>query len=87
MFLRQISEFPYTSQMDSMTDRLEGRRVGDKFYHMNGDVSQADTNAAVNVKQRADDTEISHWAIIIVNYRREVALKAPFNKSLVVAQR
>lgn len=49
----------YTSQMDSKTGHLEGRRVGDKFYHVNGDVSQADTNAAVNIKRRADDTEIS----------------------------
>jgi hypothetical protein len=49
----------YTSQMDSKTGRLEGRRVGDKFHHVNGEVSQADTNAAVNIKHRADDTEIS----------------------------
>jgi hypothetical protein len=49
----------YTSQMDSKTGRLEGRRVGDKFYHVNGEVSHADTNAAVNIKHRADDTEIS----------------------------
>ena len=48
----------YTSQMDSKTCRLEGRRVLDKFYHVNGDVSHADTNAAINIKQRADDTEI-----------------------------
>ena len=51
----------YTSQMDSNTHRLEGRRVGDKFYHANGDVSQADTNAAKNIKQRGDDTEISRF--------------------------
>jgi transposase len=49
----------YTSQMDSNTGRLEGRRVGDKFYHVNGEVSQADTNAAVNTKHRGDDTEIT----------------------------
>ena len=49
----------YTSQMDSKTGLLEGRRVGDEFHHVNGEVSQADTNAAVNIKQRADDTEIS----------------------------
>lgn len=49
----------YTSQMDSLTNRLEGRRVGDKFYHICGVVSHADTNAAVNIKHRADDTEIS----------------------------
>ncbi len=49
----------YTSQMDSNTRRLEGRRKGDKFYHVNGDVSHADTNAAVNIKHRGDDTEIA----------------------------
>lgn len=48
----------YTSQMDSNTHQLEGRRVGDKFYHVNGEVSHADTNAAVNIKHRAEDTEI-----------------------------
>ena len=45
--------------MDSNTLRLEGRRVGDKFYHVNGEVSQADTNASVNIKNRGDDTEIT----------------------------
>ena len=49
----------YTSQMDSNTLRLEGRRVGDRFYHVNGDVSHADTNAAVNIKHRGDDTDIT----------------------------
>lgn len=48
----------YSSQMDSQTNRLEGRRVGDKFYHVSGDVSHADTNAARNIKHRADDTNI-----------------------------
>jgi len=49
----------YTSQIDSNTGLLEGKRVGDKFYHVNGDVSHADTNAAVNIKHRGDDTEIT----------------------------
>ncbi len=49
----------YTSQADSNTGRLKGRRVGDKFYHANGEVSHADTNAAVNIEHRADDSEIS----------------------------
>ena len=49
----------YTSQMDSKTGRLEGRRVRDKFHHANGEVSHADTNAAINIKHRADDTDIS----------------------------
>ena len=38
----------YTSQMDSFTGLLEGRRAGDKFYGANGDVLQADFNAARN---------------------------------------
>ena len=49
----------YTPQMDSKTGHLQGRRVGDKFYHVSGEVSQADTNAAVNIRDRADDTAIS----------------------------
>jgi IS605 OrfB family transposase len=48
----------YTSQIDSLSGHLEGRRDGDKFYHANGEVSHADTNAAVNIRERADDTEI-----------------------------
>lgn len=51
----------YTSQMDSNTRRLEGRRVGDQFYHVNGEVSSADTNAAVNIHHRGDDTEITRF--------------------------
>src|SRR5437868_4252836 len=49
----------YTSQMDSNTGQLSGRRVGDKFYHANGEVTHADTNAALNIKQRGDDTDIT----------------------------
>ena len=40
---------------------LEGKRVGDRFYHASGDVSQADTNAAVNVEHRIDDPEIGRY--------------------------
>jgi hypothetical protein len=49
----------YTSQIDSRTRMLEGKRVGDKFYHANGDVTHAGTNAAVNIEHRADDADIS----------------------------
>lgn len=49
----------YTSQMDSQTRRLEGRRVGDKFYCVSGDVLSADTNGARNVLHRKDDKGIS----------------------------
>ena len=50
----------YTSQMDSETHCLEGRRVSDKFYHVSGAVSHADVNAACNIKHRFYlDKEIS----------------------------
>ena len=51
----------YTSQMDSTTGLLEGNRVGDKFYRTNGDVLQADHNAALNVLRRYEDTEITRF--------------------------
>lgn len=51
----------YTSQMDSVTQLLEGKRVGDKFYRNNGDVLQADVNAARNVKARMHDSEITRY--------------------------
>jgi transposase len=49
----------YTSQMDSTNGLLEGKRKGDKFYRANGDVLQADHNAALNVLARLNDNEIS----------------------------
>jgi hypothetical protein len=51
----------YTSQMDSITGLLQGKRVGDKFYRANGDVLQADHNAALNVLARLDDPDISRF--------------------------
>jgi transposase len=51
----------YTSQMDSTTGLLEGKRVGDKFYRANGDVLQADHNAALNVKARLTDPDIARF--------------------------
>ena len=50
----------YLSQMDSQTHRLEGTRVGDKFYHVSGDITQADENAARNTRHRfLYDTDIT----------------------------
>ncbi|KJF18757.1 hypothetical protein [Acidithrix ferrooxidans] len=49
----------YTSQMDSNTHLLEGKRVGDKFHCANGDVLQADFNAALNLRHRYFDHEIT----------------------------
>ena len=51
----------YTSQMDSTNGLLEGKREGDRFYRANGDVLQADHNAALNVLGRLDDGEISRF--------------------------
>lgn len=51
----------YTSQMDSVTGLLEGKRVADKFYRANGDVLQADHNAALNVLRRYEDAEITRF--------------------------
>ncbi|WP_201773867.1 zinc ribbon domain-containing protein [Ferrimicrobium acidiphilum] len=49
----------YTSQMDSNTHLLEGKREADKFYCANGDVLQADFNAALNLLHRYSDQEIT----------------------------
>jgi len=51
----------YTSQMDSKSGKLEGKRDGDKFHHVNGDVTHADTNAAINIKNRFYDKEIERY--------------------------
>lgn len=51
----------YTSQIDSVDETLSGTRTGDKFYRANGDVLQADMNAARNVLARLYDLEIDRW--------------------------
>jgi transposase len=51
----------YTSQTDSATGLLQGKRVGDRFYRVNGDVLQADHNAAMNVLARIGDPDISQF--------------------------
>jgi len=51
----------YTSQMDSVTGLLQGKRVGDKFHRINGDVIQADHNAALNVLVRLSDKDIGRF--------------------------
>lgn len=63
----------YTSQIDSMTQLLEGKRVGDKFYCANGDVLHADTNAALNILARFYDVEISRY--MPYQQVREILLK------------
>jgi len=51
----------YTSQMDSRNGTLSGKRCGEKFYCEDGEVLQADVNAARNVLARLYDSEISRW--------------------------
>jgi hypothetical protein len=49
----------YTSQSDSfLGGLLLGTRKGDRFYRSNGEVVQADWNAARNVLARLNDAEI-----------------------------
>ena len=48
----------YTSQTDSRTGLLTGRRQGDRFYCSDGAVLHADHNAALNVLARLSDPEI-----------------------------
>ena len=48
----------YTSQIDSTSGLLLGTRSGDRFYRVNGDVLDADTNAARNILARLYDNEI-----------------------------
>jgi hypothetical protein len=66
----------YTSQMDSTTGLLQGKRVGDKFYRENGDVLQADHNAALNVLARLDDGEISRFTPYL-EVRRILLARSP----------
>ena len=52
----------YTSQSDSfLHGLLIGTRKGDQFYRFNGEVVQADWNAARNVLARLNDSEISRY--------------------------
>ena len=52
----------YTSQMDSQNSGLlTGQRIGDKFHRENGEVMQADHNAARNVLARYSDPEINRY--------------------------
>jgi IS605 OrfB family transposase len=51
----KIVNASYTSQMDSRHGVLLGHRNGDTFYCFDGEVLQADTNAARNILARLDD--------------------------------
>ena len=71
----------YTSQMDSTNGLLEGRREGDKFYRANGDVLQADHNAALNVLRRYEDTEITRFTPFL-EVRRILLARSPAQLSV-----
>lgn len=51
----------YTSQIDSRNGLLMGERKGDRFYCFDGEVMDADQNAARNVLARLFDLEIDRW--------------------------
>ncbi|NEO74004.1 zinc ribbon domain-containing protein [Moorena sp. SIO3H5] len=51
----------YTSQADSVTGTLLGKRIGDSFTRFDGVVLQADHNAAKNILARGTDKEISRY--------------------------
>lgn len=71
----------YTSQMDSANGLLEGKRVGDKFYRANGDVIQADHNAALNALARLGDEEISRFTPYL-EVRRILLARSPAQLSV-----
>ncbi|WP_424095657.1 zinc ribbon domain-containing protein [Moorena producens] len=51
----------YTSQIDSRTGTLLGKRTGDNFTGFDGVVLQADYNAAKNILARGTDHEITRY--------------------------
>ncbi|NEO39676.1 MAG: transposase [Moorea sp. SIOASIH] len=51
----------YTSQVDSVTGTLLGKRSGDNFTRFDGVVLQADHNAAQNILDRGTDKDISRY--------------------------
>ncbi|NET63538.1 MAG: IS200/IS605 family element transposase accessory protein TnpB [Moorea sp. SIO1G6] len=53
----------YTSQIDSVTGTLLGKRSGDSFTRFNGVVLQADHNAAKNILDRGTDQEITRYMV------------------------
>ncbi|NMG07897.1 zinc ribbon domain-containing protein [Brasilonema sp. UFV-L1] len=51
----------YTSQVDSATGTLLGRRERDCFIRYTGDVIQADLNASINIRIRGTDNNITRY--------------------------
>ena len=57
--LTTVVNAAYTSQVDHRYSVLLGTRNGDQFFTFDGEVFQADCNAARNIEARATDSEIS----------------------------
>ena len=53
----------YTSQVDCLTETLLGHRDGDRFIRYTGDVIQADMNAAINIRARGQDKQITRYML------------------------
>ncbi|GAA6624226.1 hypothetical protein [Scytonema sp. NUACC26] len=51
----------YTSQVDHRNDTLLGKRIADRFFTFDGEVSQADKNAALVIQNRASDFQITRF--------------------------
>ena len=69
----------YTSQIDSRTGLLQGRRRWDRFYCCDGVVLDADVNAACNILARLYDEEIT----LYMPYREVKALLAERTRTTV----
>ncbi|MYA05823.1 MAG: transposase [Caldilineaceae bacterium SB0664_bin_22] len=69
----------YTSQVDSRTGLLQGRRRWDRFYCLDGVVLDADVNAACNILARLDDEEIT----LYIPYKEVRALLAERTRTAV----
>lgn len=57
----EVVNSSYTSQVDSRNGTLLGHRKGDQFFTFDGYVLQADSNAALNVLNRAKDKVIHRF--------------------------
>ncbi|MDJ0717975.1 MAG: transposase, partial [Prochloraceae cyanobacterium] len=51
----------YSSQVDSRFGVLLGSRNGDRFFTFDGELLQADCNAARNLETRLDDPDITRF--------------------------
>ncbi len=69
----------YTSQVDSRTGLLQGKRQWDRFYCLDGVVLDADVNAACNILARLYDEEIT----LYMPYRDVRALLAERTRTAV----